>query len=142
VKVLFVCVGNSCRSQMAEGFARALGSGVLEPSSAGTAPASSVSSGAMRVMAEAGIDLGGGRPKPLDCTGVGEFDLVVLMGDEVVPMCPPGHFTRTVRWGIEDPHGGKVEEYRTARDIIGEKVRQLIDDVRSGLTEKAPGGDG
>jgi arsenate reductase len=125
-RVLFVCVGNSCRSQMAEGYARELGAGRVEASSAGTAPAAKVSSGALRAMAEAGIDISGGRPEPIDYDSAGDYDLVILMGPEVELMCPKSHFPRRESWGIADPYGGGDDDYRRARDEIRRKVEGLL----------------
>jgi arsenate reductase len=124
-RVLFVCIGNSCRSQMAEGFARALGPGLWEVASAGTMPGSRVSSGAIHVMGEVGIDISGGRPEALDYREAAGYDLVVLMGDDVAAMCPPELVLHQENWGVSDPYGGEEEEYREARDIIGRKIKEL-----------------
>lgn len=125
-KVLFLCVGNSCRSQMAEGFARALGKGIIEPSSAGTKPASAVASLAIEVMKKKGIDISGQRPKALTDAMVSEADILISMGCGVEKSCPVIYLDRFEDWHIEDPYKQPIEDYRRARDEIEEKVKALI----------------
>ncbi|MDD4308245.1 MAG: arsenate reductase ArsC [Thermoplasmata archaeon] len=125
-KVLFLCVGNSCRSQMAEGFARVLGKGIIEPSSAGTKPASSVSTLAIEVMREKGIDISGQRPKALTADLVESADILISMGCGVEKSCPAIYLEMFEDWAIEDPYRKPIEEYRIARDKIEEKVQALV----------------
>lgn len=121
MKVLFVCVGNSCRSQMAEGFARHYG---LEAESAGTEPASGVARDAVRVMAERGIDISGHEPKVLDLGRLGDFDRTITMGCGVAESCPS---LRTDEdWGLDDPVGQDLEVFRAVRDDIEARVRELV----------------
>ncbi|HOU36103.1 MAG TPA: arsenate reductase ArsC [Candidatus Omnitrophota bacterium] len=88
-KVLFVCVENACRSQMAEGFARALGSEIVEAYSAGSHPAFRINPDAIKVMQEAGIDISGQRCKGFKDLTVRDFDYVVTMGcDDICPFVP------------------------------------------------------
>ena len=96
-KVLFLCTGNTCRSQMAEGWAKTLLPGNVEAFSAGTAPGPEVDRRAIKVMAEAGVDISGGRPKNVDVFKNTEFDLVVTVCDNARETCP-------VYWG----NGGKL----------------------------------
>lgn len=127
VKVAFVCTGNSCRSQMAEGFARHFGSDVLEIYSAGTHPANEINPYAIAVMKEAGVDLSSQYPKLLDDIPF-EMDILIKMGCGVVcPFLPNKH---EEDWGLEDPVGKSIEEFRKTRDIIKEKVIQLIEKVK------------
>lgn len=120
MRVLFVCVGNSCRSQMAEAFARAYG---LEAESAGTRPAASVSRNAVAVMAEKGIDMTGHTPKLLDFTRLGEFDRTITMGCGVAESCPS---LRTDEdWGLDDPVGQPLGVFRAVRDDIEDRVLEL-----------------
>ncbi len=118
-RVLFVCVGNSCRSQMAEAFARAAG---LEAASAGTEPASAVSRTAIAVMAEKGIAMEG-HPKMLDWDTLGTYDRVITMGCGVAESCPT---LRTDEdWGLDDPVGRDVAFFRLIRDDIEARVAEL-----------------
>lgn len=120
MKVLFVCVGNSCRSQMAEGFARAAG---LEAESAGTEPAASVSCLAIEAMREAGIDISGHTPKPLDWDRLPEFDRTITMGCGVAESCPS---LRTDEdWDLDDPVGQPMAVFRDIRNEIRRRVAQL-----------------
>lgn len=120
MKVLFVCVGNSCRSQMAEGFARAAG---LEAESAGTEPASGVSRTAVAVMQEKGIDISGHTPKLLDMKRLPEFNRVITMGCGVAESCPALHTDED--WGLDDPVGQDEGVFRAIRDDIEARVRRL-----------------
>ncbi len=120
MKVLFVCVGNSCRSQMAEGFARAMGH---DAASAGTEPASSVSGTAIQVMHEVDIDLSSHAPKLLDWDTLKEYDRVITMGCGVAESCPS---LRTDEdWGLDDPVGKPIEIFRAIRDEIQQRVAGL-----------------
>lgn len=128
--VAFVCVHNSCRSQMAEGLARRLGSHVLEVYSAGTENYPEVKPLAVKVMEEKGIDMSKHLPKLL--TDIPEeVDYLITMGCNVVcPYIPHQHMED---WGLEDPSGGPIEDYRKTRDLIEEKVKKLIADVEKEL---------
>lgn len=126
-KVAFICVGNSCRSQMAEGFAKHYGSDVLEVYSAGTEPADAVNPDAVLVMKEAGIDISSQYPKLLKDIPP-QLDIVVTMGCNVqCPFIPSKH---REDWGLEDPVGKPVEEFRKIRDTIGENVKQLVEKIK------------
>lgn len=126
-KVAFVCTGNSCRSQMAEGFAKKYGGDVLEAYSAGTHPAEEVNPGAVEVMNEIGIDMSGQYPKTLEEIPEG-LDILITMGCGVVcPFLPNKH---EEDWGLGDPAGKPVEEFRKTRDFIKEKVLDLINRIK------------
>ncbi|WP_432409439.1 arsenate reductase ArsC [Wukongibacter sp. M2B1] len=128
-KVAFVCVHNSCRSQMAEGWAKKLGGDVLEVYSAGTEEYPEVKPGAVQVMEEAGIDMGEHHPKLL--TDIPEeIDILVTMGCNVV--CPYVPCKHSEDWGLEDPSGGPIEGFRETRDIVKKKVEELIQRVKKG----------
>ena len=128
LKVLFVCLGNSCRSQMAEGFARAYGGDVLESFSAGVAPASIVSPLTIQVMRERNIALAGHFPKSPEELGPQRFDLVVNMSGYPLPFPVPG----TVReWNVRDPMGARESVYRDVAQQIETLVMQLILEVRA-----------
>jgi len=125
-RVLFVCIGNSCRSQMAEGFARVYGSDVILPESAGLAPAMSVSRDTVRSMREKNIDLGDRYPKALGDVGSARFDLIVNMsGCDLPAMAAPLR-----EWLIDDPIGQPIETYRVVRDQIEMLVMHLILELR------------
>ena len=123
-KIAFVCVGNSCRSQMAEGFARKYGSDLLEISSAGTMPAFQIAPHAIEVMKEKGIDITNQYPKGLSDIP-DKVDILIKMGCEVI--CPACENIDEEDWGLADPIGKPIELYRKIRDIIEQKVKQLID---------------
>lgn len=128
-KVAFVCIHNSCRSQMAEGWGRYLGSDVLEVYSAGTEEYHEVKPLAKMVMEEAGINMSAHHPKLL--TDIPEeIDIVITMGCGVV--CPFVMSNYQEDWGLIDPSGGPVDGYRKTRDIIKEKVENLIERVKNG----------
>jgi len=121
-KVLFVCVENSCRSQMAEAFFNSMAGGGAE--SAGISPAEEVDKGAIEVMKEIGIDISGKKPKVLMPEMNEKFDFIVTMG--CIGGCPVTPREKTIEWNIEDPKGKSIEEYRKARDVIKQKVKKLI----------------
>ena len=127
-KVAFVCVHNSCRSQMAEGWAKKLGSDVLEVYSAGTEDYHEVKPLAVKVMEEVGVDMSDHRPKLL--TDIpDEIDILITMGCNVVcPFIPNSH---SEDWGLDDPSGGPIEDYRHTRDLIKVKVENLIERVKN-----------
>lgn len=136
-RVLFLCTGNSCRSRMAEGFARALKSGVLEAFSAGTQP-QALNPLAARVMAEAGIDLPPGPGRRPEYIGAG-FDWIVTVCDAARESCPvlPGH-PRVVHRSFDDPphlaRGARNDDealphYRRVRDEIRAFVETLPDSL-------------
>lgn len=122
-KVAFICVHNSCRSQMAEGWAKHLGKDIFEVYSAGTENYPEVKPLAIKVMEEEGIHMSNQYPKLLKDIP-DEVDYLITMGCNVV--CPYIPNSVMEDWGIEDPSGGHIEDYRIARDIIKEKVIDLI----------------
>ena len=128
-KVAFVCVHNSCRSQMAEGWAKHLGSDVLEVYSAGTEDYHEVKPLAVQVMEEAGVDMSEHYPKLL--TDIPEeIDILITMGCGVVcPFVPSKH---EEDWGLVDPSGGPIEDFRNTRELIKDKVVALIEKVKKG----------
>jgi arsenate reductase (thioredoxin) len=136
IKVLFLCTGNSCRSQMAEGWARRLKGEVIEPYSAGI-ETHGLNPSAVKVMAEAGVDISGHRSKHLDELRNIPFDYVVTVCDHANESCPvfPGKVKR-VHVSFDDPprlaRNAKTEEealdhYRRVRDQIRAFVEKLPD---------------
>ncbi|MBI2071053.1 MAG: arsenate reductase ArsC [Elusimicrobia bacterium] len=128
IKVLFVCVENSCRSQMAEGFARALGKDALEAWSAGSKPSGKVNETAVRLMKEQTIDLSHNIPKGLGDLPKIQWDYVVTMG--CGDACPIVAAKAKLDWNIPDPKAMPDDEFRKVRDIIEEKVRELIQNAK------------
>jgi arsenate reductase len=125
VRVLFVCVENSCRSQMAEGFARALGADLLEPWSAGSKPSGKINPTAVQVMKEKGIDLTCQISKGLNDLPKVQWDYVFTMGcGDACPFVPA---VSHEDWSIQDPKNLPLDQFRKIRDKIEEKVRNLID---------------
>ncbi len=131
-RVIFVCVGNSCRSQMAEGFfnyyAKERG---LEAraESAGTQPAGYVHPNAIKVMREKGIDTSHQRSKGINPEKLKDFDYVITMGCSAKNVCPAAFHGEARDWGIEDPIGQPIGFYRRVRDEIERKVLELIKEI-------------
>ncbi|MBI4355604.1 MAG: arsenate reductase ArsC [Candidatus Omnitrophica bacterium] len=123
-RLLFVCVENSCRSQMAEGFARALGGERIEAYSAGSRPSGQVHPDAIRVMQEQAIDLSAHRSKAVQSLPAIAFDYVISMG--CGDACPHLPAKRRVEWRIPDPKGQPLEVFRQVRDQIEGHVKQLL----------------
>lgn len=122
--VLFVCVENSNRSQMAEAFARIHGDGRVEAASAGSKPSGRVNPKAIEAMKELGYDLTAHASKGLDESNGREFDVAVTMGcgDE----CPLVRANRREDWQIPDPRDMTPEQFRGVRDLIEQKVKDLL----------------
>lgn len=137
LKVMFLCTANSCRSQMAEGLARELGKGLIEPYSAGLI-AAGIHPRAISVMREIGIDISTQRSKEIDENLLRKMDTIITLcnnAEEYCPQTPPG--IKRVHWPIEDPVGtiGTEEtitnEFRRARDEIRERIIEFIREIRS-----------
>jgi protein-tyrosine-phosphatase len=126
-RVLFACVENSNRSQMAEAFARMHGAGELEPFSAGSRPSGIVNPRAIAAMNEAGYDLTVHRSKALDEVD-GPFDYVITMG--CGEECPYVAAARREDWELADPKAMPPEEFHEVRDEIERRVLALIEEVR------------
>ena len=127
VKIVFVCVENARRSQMAQGFAESLGQGKVEIYSAGSRPSSRIDPLVIEVMKEKGIDLSGKRPKELNDLPPVEMDYLVTMGCEET--CPAVLSKRVIEWDIPDPKGKPIDVYRRIRDFIEERIKALLKDV-------------
>jgi arsenate reductase (thioredoxin) len=125
--VLFVCVHNAGRSQMAAGWLRHLAGDGVEVRSAGSIPADQVNPAAVEAMAEVGIDISDQRPKVLTGDAVESSDVVITMGcGDVCPVFPG---TRYLDWQLDDPAGRGVEAVRPIRDEIERRVRTLLSDL-------------
>jgi arsenate reductase len=123
--VLFVCVGNSGRSQIAEAFFNQAASGEARAISAGTKPASAVDPRTIEVMREVGIDISAARPKVLTMEMLEQAERVVTMGCGVEGVCPAS-FVETEDWQLEDPKGKPIEDVRRIRDEIKARVQALL----------------
>jgi len=127
-KVLFVCVENACRSQIAEAFFNKLASGKAIATSAGTKPSNMVNSKAIEVMKENGIDMDKQKPKLLTQEMIQKADKLITMGCEA-DFCP-APYLKTEDWNIEDPSGKSIEKFREVRDKIRQKVEELIEEMK------------
>lgn len=126
-KVLFVCVENSCRSQMAEGFAKLFGKGIFESYSAGSKPSGKVEPVAVEVMKEAGIDISSQKSKGFNDVGVKGFDMVITLGcGDVCPFVPAKEH---IEWKIDDPKGKEIGIFRMVRDQIKDHVKKIAESV-------------
>ena len=126
-RILFVCIGNSCRSQMAEGFAKAYGHDILEVHSAGLSPAAIVQEGTHQTMAGRGVRLEGQHPKGIEMMMRQPFDVVVNMSGEQLPrMQSP----RILEWKVRDPIGRSDEVYQEVAEQIENLVKGLIAELR------------
>jgi arsenate reductase (thioredoxin) len=123
-RIIFVCVENSNRSQMAEAFARSHGAGKVEAHSAGSRPSGKVNPEAVKAMQEVGYDLAEHRSKSLADLATVDFDVAVTMGcgDE----CPLIRARERRDWNIPDPKNLPPEQFRAVRNMIEEKVKELL----------------
>lgn len=128
LKVAFVCVHNSCRSQMAEGWAKELGNEYFDVYSAGTENYPEVKPLAIAVMEEAGISMKDHRPKLLSDIP-SELDILITMGCNVTCPFVPNRLMED--WGLDDPSGGPIEDFRITRDLIKSKVVDLIERAKN-----------
>jgi arsenate reductase len=128
-KVLFVCVENAGRSQMAEAFAKIYGKGKVEAKSAGTMPANEVNPRVVQVMREKGIDLSANRPKLVTGQMVREANKIIVMGCSAEGFCPAPLLHKVIDWRIEDPKGKPIEKIREIRDEIENRVRMLLNEA-------------
>lgn len=128
LRVLFVCVENSNRSQMAEAFARMHGAGVLEAASAGSRPSGRVNPRAVAAMAEKGYDLSSHRSRSLADVGPGPWDYVVTMG--CGDACPWVPSRARLDWDLPDPRSLPEPEFRAVRDRIERAVVELVQRVK------------
>ena len=128
-RVLFVCVHNAGRSQMAAAYLESLGAGRVEVRSAGSEPAERLNPAVVEAMAEDGIDIASRRPTLLEVETVRESDVVVTMG--CGDACPVFPGKRYEDWELDDPAGQRVEVVRGIRDDIKRRVAALFDDLKS-----------
>ncbi len=129
--LLFVCIGNSCRSQISEGWAKFFNEKYFKNSfdvySAGTAPAGWVAEGAIQAMAEVGIDISSQYSKHLSELPIKKTDFLITLGCGV--SCPWFPHKKIIEWEIEDPVGQPIEKFREVRDILKEKIYKLMKEI-------------
>ena len=125
--MLFVCVHNAGRSQMAAGWLTHLSGGRVDVRSAGSEPADQINPVAVQAMAEVGIDIVGETPKLLTVDAVRDSDVVITMG--CGDTCPIFPGKRYEDWDLEDPAGQDIDVVRRVRDEIRDRVRALVDDL-------------
>jgi len=130
LRILFLCTGNACRSQMAEAFARLHGKGSVEACSAGSRPSGRINPHAIASMKELGYDLAAHTSKSLDEVPSGEYDLVVTMG--CGDACPVVRATRREEWNIPDPKTLPPDQFRLVRDEIERQVKALLSRLERG----------
>jgi len=126
-EVLFVCVHNAGRSQMAAALLERHAGGRVVVRSAGSAPADELNPAVLAALAEVGIDVSGERPKGLSDVGVRDADVVITMG--CGDACPVFPGARYLDWDLPDPAGKSVEEVRPIRDEIDRRVRALAEEL-------------
>ena len=133
LKIVFLCTGNSCRSQIAQGWAKHLKSDTIEAYSAGVAPASAVSHRAIEVMKEVGVDISGQKPKHIDDLNDIDFDYAITLCGHAAETCPVITGARVIHNGFDDPSFVQGDE-----EEIMATFRQLREDIRV-FIEKMPG---
>ena len=126
-KVLFVCVENAGRSQMAEAFAKKYGADHFTASSAGNKPAEKINPAVVEAMKEKGIDISSNKPKLITFQMANDADLIVTMGCNDQGICPGPFFKPTIDWKLEDPKGKPIEKVREIRDQIERQLQELIE---------------
>ena len=127
--MIFVCVHNSGRSQMAEAFAKRLGYGNVAAESAGTEPGCALNPVAVAAMEEVGFDMSGHHPKLLTERMIADADRIITMGCGVDASACPAVFMPTEDWGLDDPKDKPIEKVREIRDEIKARVEKLIDEL-------------
>jgi protein-tyrosine-phosphatase len=127
-KILFVCVENAGRSQMAEAFAKKYGQDKFTVSSAGNKPADKINPVVVEVMKEKGLDISMNKPKMITAKMAMDTDLIVTMGCNDQGICPGPFFKPTIEWKLEDPKGKSIEKVREIRDEIEQKIIRLLEE--------------
>jgi protein-tyrosine-phosphatase len=130
-KILFVCVENAGRSQMAEAFANKYGNTEVIAFSAGNKPAERVNPVVVEVLKEKGIDISENKPKLITAKMAMDSDLIITMGCNDEGICPGPFFKPTLEWHLEDPKGKPIEKVREIRDKIERQVQELIVELKT-----------
>jgi arsenate reductase len=124
--ILFVCVENAGRSQMAEGFLRKYAIEEYEPISAGTKPTSQINPIVIQAMSEVGVEIKQRKPKDITEDMMRNSTKIINMGCMDKSFCPALFIPNLIDWGIEDPKGKSIEEVRKIRDDIEQRIKQLV----------------
>jgi arsenate reductase (thioredoxin) len=124
--ILFVCVENAGRSQMAEGYFRKYAPEGFEPISAGTKPTSQINPTVVQAMDEVGISINQQKPKDITEDMMRNSSKIVNMGCMDKSFCPTLFIPNVIDWGIEDPKGRSIEQVREIRDDIEQRIKQLV----------------
>ncbi len=125
--VLFVCLGNSCRSQLAEGFARHYGAGIINVASAGLSSTNTVARETIDVMLERGLDISDHFPKDFEPGLAAKYDIIVNISGFILP---PVEGPLILEWDVRDPYGSELKFHRQIRDQIEARVKALIADIQ------------
>ena len=125
-KILFVCIENAGRSQMAEAFAKKYGKESLFFSSAGTNPAKEINSAVFLAMKEKGIDISDKQPKSLTFDMIKDSDIIITMGCGAKGICVGPTSKPTIDWKLKDPKGKPIVEIREIRDEIELRIKKLL----------------
>jgi protein-tyrosine-phosphatase len=133
-KILFVCIGNTCRSQMAEALARHSASDMIEPASAGLSPFGKIIEPTRRVLLERGVRMDSQHSKGLRDVNADSFELIVNMTGMPGRSLFPG--ANVVDWDIADPYGEDLQMYRQICDEIEEHLNALVADLRKPAAKK------
>ena len=128
-KVLFVCVENAGRSQMAEGFFKKYAPNGFKTQSAGTKPVSQINPIVVQAMKEVGIDISKQKSKELTDEMIRDSDKVINMGCMDKNFCPTIWLPKVIEWGMEDPKGQSIEKVREIRDEIEQRVKELVAEI-------------
>jgi len=126
-RIVFICVENARRSQIAQGFAEVFGGEKVEVYSAGSSPSSQIDPLVIEVMKEKGIDLSSKRPKGLKDLPPIEMDYLITMGCEET--CPAVLAKKIIAWEIPDPKGKSIDVFRNVRDMVEGRVRALLKEI-------------
>jgi arsenate reductase len=130
VRIAYVCLGNSCRSQMAEAWTRHLSAGPVEAVSAGVEPLGFIARETFQVMAEKQISLVGQRSKALGAIDWKLVDILVNMSYRPTASLVPEFEGRRLEWDVPDPYGDDLSTYREVRDQLEEQVAKLLSDLK------------
>lgn len=132
-KVLFLCIHNSCRSQMAEAFGKIYGHGLFDSYSAGSKPSGKVNLDAIAYMQEKGVDISGAKSKSIKELGIEQFDYAIGMGcGDICPIAPAKGF---INWNIPDPTGTPPAFFRKVRDKIEQQVKKFASEKFGGSND-------
>lgn len=131
LRVVFVCQGNACRSQMAEAWTRHYARGRVKVQSAGLHPLGEITEDTLTVMSERGISLDGQESKGLEAIDWQEVDVLVNMAAWPTASLAPSFLGRRMQWNVRDPFGESLEVYRKVRDELEWRVRTLVEELTS-----------